>query len=173
MAFDGTLLVALANGFAPASGSSFDLFNWATTSGTFDTLTLPDLNAGLTWDTSQLYSSGVLRVVAAVGIPGDYNQNGVVDAPDFAVWRDTVGSTTHLAADGNGNMMIDAGDYAVWKMNFGTIASGTGSSALWVVAPVPEPNSIVLLIVAVVPLAKTLARNFALWVYAAERTCFN
>ena len=40
---------------------------------------------------------------------GDYNGDGKVDAADYTVWRDTLGSTTDLRADGNGNGSIDAG----------------------------------------------------------------
>ena len=35
--------------------------------------------------------------VVASAVPGDYNGNGVVDAADYTVWRDTLGSTTDLA----------------------------------------------------------------------------
>ncbi len=53
---------------------------------------------------------------------GDYNRDGSVDAADFTVWRDTLGTTTtsFSAADGNGNGVIDQGDYAAWRANFGT-----------------------------------------------------
>ena len=30
-------------------------------------------------------------------VPGDYNDNGIVDAADYTIWRDTLGSTTDLA----------------------------------------------------------------------------
>ena len=79
--------------------------------------------------------------VVSTPLPGDYNDNGVVDAADYTVWRDSLGSTgTNLAADGNDNNAIDAGDYNVWKTNFGN-HSGMGASAN---AGVPEPASIAL-----------------------------
>ncbi len=76
----------------------------------------------------------------APALPGDYNDDGTVDAADFTVWRDSFGQTgTGLAADGNGNGKIDDGDYAVWKLYFGeTSLSGVGG------AQVPEPSAIVL-----------------------------
>jgi hypothetical protein len=52
-------------------------------------------------------------------LPGDYNGNDVVDAADYTVWRNTLGSTIDLRADGNGNGVIDQGDYGVWTANFG------------------------------------------------------
>ncbi|MEX2172271.1 MAG: hypothetical protein WD851_23325 [Pirellulales bacterium] len=136
VALAGGLTVLPANTFEPSVGDAFDILDWDSLSGTFDTLQLPMLTDGLNWDTSQLYTTGVLRVIDIV--PGDYNQNGVVDAADYTVWRNTRGSTTNLVADGNGNSAIDAGDYGVWKQNFGR-TSGAGSDAV-----VPEPASLVL-----------------------------
>jgi hypothetical protein len=86
----------------------------------------------------------VLTNFVSVPLPGDYNHNGIVDAADYTVWRDTLGRTgAGLAADGNGNNQIDAGDYTFWKMHFGQSAPGSGAGAS-ANAAVPEPATIVL-----------------------------
>ena len=86
--------------------------------------------------------------------PGDYNQNGFVDAADYVVWRDTLGQTgAGLAADGNNNGQIDAGDYDLWRANFGKPAIGssattnlTPGNSPWANYVVPEPTSAVILL---------------------------
>jgi hypothetical protein len=84
------------------------------------------------------------------GLAGDYNKNGVVDAADYTVWRDTLGSTIDLRADGNGNGVIDQSDYDVWKSNFGHITQQGVGSAKNAPATVPEPQCVCLLLLAVV-----------------------
>jgi hypothetical protein len=56
-----------------------------------------------------------------VALPGDFNLNGVVDAADSTIWRDTLGRnvTPYTGADGDGSGIIDQADYLVWKSNFG------------------------------------------------------
>ncbi len=79
--------------------------------------------------------------------PGDYNNDGFIDAADYVVWRQTLGQTGGgLAADGNGDNMVDQTDYAVWRSQFGQ-TSGSGSGAI-ANAAVPEPATLVLLMLA-------------------------
>ena len=46
---------------------------------------------------------------------GDYNDDGVVDASDYALWR----NAGFLTGDYNGDGVVDAADYTVWRSNFG------------------------------------------------------
>jgi mannan endo-1,4-beta-mannosidase len=78
--------------------------------------------------------------------PGDFSRDGIVNAADYSIWRDTMGQTgTGLAADGNANNQIDVGDYDIWRANFGNSASGTATGSA-----VPEPTSILLLGIAII-----------------------
>jgi autotransporter-associated beta strand protein len=84
------------------------------------------------------------QIVLKVAVSGDYNSNGVVDAADYTVWRDALGSNVApgSGADGTGpsgtpDGMVDQLDYQFWKDHFGD--SGSGSGALAGTFAVPEP----------------------------------
>ena len=57
------------------------------------------------------------RTLLAV-LAGDYNVDGAVDAADYTVWRNLLG-TTNAVADGDGSGMVDGPDYQVWKDHYG------------------------------------------------------
>ena len=141
----GTLQVSLINGFAPVVGNSFHLFSWSSLTGAFSPIVLPALSGAKAWNASQLFTTGTLSVIST--LTGDYNGNGVVDAADYTVWRDTLGSTTDLRANGDNNGAsagkIDQADYLVWKSNFG-MQSGSGANGN---TAVPEPTTGILSII--------------------------
>ncbi len=66
-------------------------------------------------------------------LPGDYNNDGVVDAADYVAWRYGLGTIYTQA------------DYDIWRAHFGQGASGAGASANFAI---PEPTTLVLLIIA-------------------------
>jgi T5SS/PEP-CTERM-associated repeat protein len=63
LAADGTLAVKLLGGFTPLAGEEFEILNFDSLDGAFDSISLPALAPGLAWDTSGLYTSGTIGVV--------------------------------------------------------------------------------------------------------------
>jgi hypothetical protein len=76
---------------------------------------------------------------AVGGVPGDYNNNGVVDMADYVLWRS--GGPLQNEVDTPGT--VNAADYTAWRARFGN-TSGSGSSLGG--ASVPEPGAAVLLL---------------------------
>jgi hypothetical protein len=72
--------------------------------------------------------------------PGDYNRDALVEAADYTVWRNAVGTSNHVA-DGNGDGMVDNEDFDLWKAHYGeSLASGASQ-----IANVPEPMNLAML----------------------------
>jgi T5SS/PEP-CTERM-associated repeat protein len=130
----GTLDVSLVGGYVPRGGTySFDILDWGGRTGAFSAIQLPNPDGTLTWDTSQLYTTGVISVTSTAS-PDDFNADGQVDAADFIVWRHGLGVNFNQA------------DYDVWRAHFGQ-AAGTGAAAAGSagdISTVPEPASALL-----------------------------
>jgi hypothetical protein len=149
----GTLQVNLLDGFMPTPGNSFEFLR-ATggVSGTFATAILPNLAGRLF---SLEYGASAVRIVVegnGVVLAGDYNFDARVDAADYLVWRNTMGSNMNLAADGNHNGVIDQDDYQVWRSNFGSSSQAAAQATANASAlGVPEPGAVALLFLALQP----------------------
>jgi hypothetical protein len=75
-------------------------------------------------------------------VPGDYNGNGVVDAPDYVLWRK--GGPLQNEVDNPG--IVDVGDFTAWRGLFGnTSGSGSGSGLGSGSSAVPEPATLAML----------------------------
>ena len=81
-------------------------------------------------DPNGLYLDAIKSVIGGGGVPGDYNDNGTVDAADYTVWRDSLGQTgSNLPADGTGDGYVYRVDYTYWKTRFGDPpAAGNGAA---------------------------------------------
>ena len=65
----GDLQISLLSGFMPTAGNSFDLFDFNSLTGMFDNIFLPTLGTGLAWNTSGLYTTGVISVNSTAAVP--------------------------------------------------------------------------------------------------------
>lgn len=86
---------------------------------------------------------------------GDYNDDGSIDAADYTVWRDNLGSGVSLPNDDTPGVGQD--DYIRWKTNFGNTGgsstvrgivafgsiAGAASLALSGASAVPEPSTMI------------------------------
>ena len=56
---------------------------------------------------------------------------GVVDSPDYVLWRKTLGQTgltPFSGADGDGDGSVDADDYGVWRSHFGNLSAAAAGA---------------------------------------------
>jgi hypothetical protein len=69
--------------------------------------------------------------VVGPALPGDYNQNGTVDAADYVLWRNTLTNSvaSFSGADGNGDGVVDQDDYGVWRAHFGQTVPAVGAGS--------------------------------------------
>lgn len=113
------------------------------------------------WDPPQL-----IITYGNTALTGDYNQNGFVDAADYTIWRDTLGSTSDLRANGDNTgasaNVIDGADLLAWKNNFGS-HNGAGSGDAFGMAA-PEPSPLILLAVSIAALCTICRRGKSLQV---------
>jgi hypothetical protein len=88
-----------------------------------------------------VYIDNIRVGMTPVDSPGDYNEDGVVDAADYVYWRKAVGEgLDDLPNDNDDAGPVGAPEYTLWRTNFGSGSSGDGASN-----GVPEPTSMLLL----------------------------
>ncbi len=133
----GELSVELLGGYLPTNGLVFPI---VTTGSLVSDLKLVGPHAHRFM---LLTGPGEVALQAIGTINGDYNDDGVVDAADYTVWRDNEGSSTVLPGDPTPGV-VNASDYATWRANYGATASPT-ASPIGNQTAAPEPTGCVLL----------------------------
>ena len=108
------------------------------------TMTPADFNTffsvtGMPGQDNYILTSLIEGPPVVIGVAGDYNNNGVVDAADYVLWRDG-GNLQNDSSPG-----VQPEDYNVWRANFGKTLAPGGGAALS--AAVPEPAAGLMLLV--------------------------
>jgi hypothetical protein len=148
----GHLNVVPLPGYSPATGDNWAILSAENISGSFQSIS-PGYDVRREGNT-------LLLVVgtSATGIAGDYNNDGMVDAADYIMWRQAVMSGTALPNETESLGTIDEADYLAWRAQFGSAPS---SAANLDGLSVPEPSvwAVVLLLFSVRPCPRAANRD--------------
>lgn len=135
---NGTLSIDLF-GADPTSGAQFTVL---TAAGGLDTtgLVLGGPDAG-GFSFSTIDGTDLVLTFGAAANLGDYNGDGLVDALDYAVWRENVGGSGLPFNETDNPGVVDQGDFQVWLNNFGAdYNSPTPQGAA------PEPGALLMVL---------------------------
>lgn len=140
------MLLAEFRGFGTSTFSRFETRGLGTifnTAGDQNGVSFEYLLAGDEDFTSGVVFFGDLPAADA-GIPGDYNEDGTVNAADYTVWRDNLGAGAGTLPNDSTGVPVGPPQYDLWRTNFGMSASLVAGLA---VSQVPEPPGWLLLAV--------------------------
>jgi hypothetical protein len=131
--------VTLLENACPACASIRPVYR---VSSYFDVFAEASVNSGGTWAAGDK-SFRIVQQAEPLML-GDYNDNGVVDAADYVVWRKNLGPGTLANEAGISPGVVDQADYNYWRSRFG--AKAEFRTAL--TATVPEPATVLLCLAA-------------------------
>ena len=98
------------------------------------------LDFALAGETTSRQGIVVYDTIAA-GVPGDYNNDGAVNAADYTVYRDNLGLSAAARSNRNpaNTGVVNAGDYTFWKNNYGSTSAASSFAS-----SIPEPTGALL-----------------------------
>jgi hypothetical protein len=132
----GTIAVTLAPGYEPSIDEDFTVLRSASLTHDIQ-LGGPD---GAKFGVAR--STGDALVLTALsGLAGDYDNNGVVDAADYTVWRDNIGESSSRLFNAGLTGVIGPSQYDTWQANYG---STFAAAALQGFTSTPEPAGILI-----------------------------
>lgn len=91
----------------------------------------------------QLAPRGEPRVLRAAGGPadGDFNDDGFVDAADYAAWRDNLGAPAGTLPNDPNEGPIGAEQYQTWRDNYGQAGGADGALSDFPFVPFGNPGN--------------------------------
>lgn len=92
-------------------------------------------------DAFSLDTTLTVTLVVPDNLPGDYNADGVVDAADYTVWRNHLGTSTPLANESVTFGEVTEEDFLVWRSQFGATRATSSVNS----ETIPEPGTVALL----------------------------
>lgn len=140
----GNLSVAVMDSYEPSALDVFEILTADTLTGLFSNAATSVFAGAGSFDVTYTATSVLLsNFVPFEGLLGDYNEDNVVNAADYTVWRDAMtAGATGMPNDPTPDV-VDESDFLNWRDHFGeTAGSGSGQG----LARVPEPASVVVVV---------------------------
>jgi autotransporter-associated beta strand protein len=102
-----------------------------------------------TFQNDEYFSGTGIITVPSLGVQGDYDNNTVVDAADYVLWRRLNPATgvqlqNEVTGVSPGDVAND--DYDAWRARFGNVSGAGAGSGLGGAEGVPEPSSLMLIV---------------------------
>jgi hypothetical protein len=102
--------------------------------------------------------AGILTVGPPI-LAGDYNNDGIVNAADYVIWKKNVGQPSQTLPNDTTGVLIGQAQYDLWRSNFGNTMAVPGSGAVEIASGIPEPSSVSLLALGLAAFARCRGRN--------------
>jgi hypothetical protein len=132
----GNLNVVPVGGFTPNNGDRWHIVAASGISGQFASITN---GYSVQQEGSHLFL--LFSDLPPTTLTGDYNDDGVVDAADYVMWRSALETQTQLTNETASPGIVDLDDYAAWRTNFGAAVTDGIRSAQFAV---PESTYLLL-----------------------------
>jgi len=134
----GDIRVTLTGGFDPAPGQIFPIV----LAGNMDVDSLNLVGPAANRFDLELDGDALILEALAAGLSGDYNNDGMVDAVDYALWRENLGAPAGTLPNDTAGGAIGTAQYNLWRTNYGaTTGNATGQAT-------PEPTALLLMMLA-------------------------
>lgn len=131
--------------FVPALGNTFNIITGSSVTGTFDSVDVSGMPAGLAFHVEYLSNAVQLQVVSKPIFSADFDDDGDVDQTDLAIWDGAF--DLNQLGDADGDNDSDGNDFLIWQRQFGSKPAVAAQS------PVPEPAALTMMLAALLTLA--------------------
>jgi hypothetical protein len=128
--------------FVPELGQTFNIITGNSVTGVFDYFDISGMPDGLAFHVEYLSNAVQLQVVNQEFFDADFDDDGDVDATDYAIWKGAF--NLNQLGDATGDNDSDAADYTVWRDQLGSVSDGIPGSGGFGLAAVPEPGTALL-----------------------------
>jgi hypothetical protein len=142
----GELHVRLSDGFVPQFSDQFVIVTGTTVGGEFSNLNSSErvfVEDGSGSFLVTITSNQVMLTQFVEILAGDFNDDGIVDAADYVVWRKNVDTMNSLPNDSIGGL-IGAAHYELWRANYRSSWADRTNGLDGI--QIPEPSSCILVI---------------------------